>query len=314
MGFLLFLLPVALLAALVDSGSSDDTADDAPGEGGDVQKGGAGDNTLAGDGGDDLLAGFAGDDTLTGGGGDDLLVGDTGDDVLSGGDGVDVLLGGSGEDFLSGGAGTDLLIGGPGEDRLQGDAGDDLLIDFNGSAEMDGGAGNDTLIGLALGDDAALFADVTQLESDAFLSEVEAKFGAQPDTFDRMLLRNVVSPSNEPSLDTMAGGIGDDLLIGDAGDVMSGGAGADVFSALTSGAPVEPADPAFGQVVRVTDFQIGEDQVEVQYVGTEDVAIGVRAVQGGVMVSTNDVDVIFLAGLNAGQLNPADVLFKRIVI
>ena len=69
----------------------------------------------------------------------------------------------------------------------------------------------------------------------------------------------------------------------------------------------------FGQVVTVNDFRPGEDQVEVQYVGSGDVTIGVRAVQGGVMVSTNDVDVMFLAGLQTSQLNAADVLLNRIV-
>lgn len=308
MGFLLFLLPVALLAAVFDGGSSDDPVDD----GADVQKGGASDNALQGDGGDDLLAGFAGDDTLTGGGGSDLLVGDTGDDVLSGGDGADLLLGGSGEDFLSGGAGTDLLIGGPGEDRLQGDAGDDLLIDFNGSAEMDGGSGNDTLIGLALGDDAALFADVTQLDGDAFLSEVEAKFGAQPDTFDRMLLRNVVSPVNEPSFDTMVGGAGDDLLVGDRGDFITGGAGADVFSALMMPLPADVPDPAAGLVVQVQDFNPEEDQLEILTRAQGDVDIAVEERDQGVMVIVDGADVIYLPGLQAAQVNVADILVSRL--
>lgn len=311
MGFILFLLPIALLAGLVDGGSSSSGgADD---DDTDVQKGGAADDELDGGTGEDLLAGFGGDDTLTGGAGADLLVGDTGDDVISGGDGRDLLLGGTGEDLLNGGEGADLLIGGQGEDRLLGDGGDDLVVDLNGSAEMEGGAGNDTLIGLGIGNDPALFEAVTQLERGEFLPLVEQRFGAQPDPFDRMLLRNVLSPSDEPSFDTMAGGAGNDVLIGDRGDFMTGGDGADVFSVFGPPVPDDPTDPGFGQVVTVNDFRPGEDQVEVQYVGSGDVTIGVRAVQGGVMVSTNDVDVMFLAGLQTSQLNAADVLLNRIV-
>lgn len=312
MGFLLFLLPVALLAAIVESASSDDTPDDPPDEGGDVQKGGAANNDLEGDGGDDLLAGFGGDDTLTGAGGADLLVGDTGDDVLLGGDGVDLLLGGSGEDLLRGGEGTDLLIGGADEDRLQGEGGNDILIDVTGSAEMDGGTGNDTLIGLTLRGDTAGFEDLTQLDAAAFLSEVEAQFGPQPGPFDQMLLRNLLPSANAPSFDTMSGGAGDDILIGDAGDVMTGGAGADVFSAIIPAAPLDPADPAFGQVVRVADFNPAEDQLEVQVESQGDVDIAVEERDQGVMVTVDGDDVIFLPGLRADQVNVADILLSRL--
>ena len=312
MGFLLFLLPVALIAALVDSASSDDTQDGSPDDTGDVQKGGSGNDDLEGDGGDDLLAGFGGDDTLTGAGGSDLLVGDTGDDVLEGGDGADLLLGGSGEDLLRGGEGTDLLIGGADEDRLQGEGGNDLLIDVTGSAEMDGGTGNDTLVGLALRGDTARFEDVTQLEADAFLTEVEAQFGPQPAAFDRMLLRNVLPSSSQPSFDTMSGGAGDDVLIGDGGDVMTGGAGADVFSAVVPAAPLDPGDPAFGQVVRVADFNPAEDQLEVQVASQGDVDVAVAERDQGVMVTVDGSDVIFLPGLRAEQVNVADILVSRL--
>jgi Ca2+-binding RTX toxin-like protein len=312
MGFLLFLLPVALLAAIVESTSSDDTSDDSADEGGDVQKGGAANNDLEGDGGDDLLASFGGDDTLTGAGGADLLVGDTGDDVLLGGDGVDLLLGGSGEDLLRGGEGTDLLIGGAGEDRLEGEAGNDILIDVTGSAEMEGGAGNDTLIGLTLRGDTSRFEDVTQLDAAAFLTEVEAQFGPQPGPFDQMLLRNLLPSANAPSFDTMSGGAGNDVLIGDAGDVMSGGAGADVFSAILPAAPLDPADPAFGQVVRVADFNPAEDQLEVQVESQGDVEIAVAERDQGVMVTVDGENVIFLPGLRADQVDVADILLSRL--
>ncbi|WP_419184896.1 VCBS domain-containing protein [Stutzerimonas stutzeri] len=51
--------------------------------------GGAGNDTLTGDGGDNYLDGGAGNDTLLGGAGDDILVGGVGDDTLTGGAGRD---------------------------------------------------------------------------------------------------------------------------------------------------------------------------------------------------------------------------------
>jgi Ca2+-binding RTX toxin-like protein len=305
------LLPIALIGLL--SGDDDPSAavDTDDGDA-DVQKGGASDNNFEGDGGPDLLAGFAGDDTLTGAGGEDLLIGDTGDDVLSGGDGRDLLLGGRGEDLLSGGADTDLLIGGPGEDRLQGEDGDDLLADFAGSAEMDGGAGNDTLIGLAAGDNPALFDATTQLQRDEFIAAVEAEFGAQPDPFDRMLLRNVFEPSDEASFDTMVGGAGDDVLIGDRGDFMTGGAGADTFVAVTPENPDDTTDPAFGQVVRVQDFNPDEDRLELLTASQGDVEITLSEVDQGVMVTVDGTDTLYLPGLRADQVNVADIVVSRI--
>ena len=74
--------------------------------------GGAGADTLAGDGADNRLAGGGGNDTLSGGGGADALVGGAGNDSLLGGDGPDVLIGGAGVDRLFAGPGGGILIGG----------------------------------------------------------------------------------------------------------------------------------------------------------------------------------------------------------
>jgi Ca2+-binding RTX toxin-like protein len=63
-----------------------------------------------------------GNDLLDGGSGDDALYGQRGDDALSGGEG---------NDFLSGGAGNDKLDGGNGDDTL---VGDDATIDSAGAA------------------------------------------------------------------------------------------------------------------------------------------------------------------------------------
>ncbi|HYZ33446.1 MAG TPA: hypothetical protein VE684_14340 [Crenalkalicoccus sp.] len=90
--------------------------------------GGAGGDSLAGQGLDDLLYGAAGDDTLSGGAGQDTLDGGSGNDLLTGGDDADALRGGPGDDTLDGGNGADTLLGGGGADLLQGGAGADLFV------------------------------------------------------------------------------------------------------------------------------------------------------------------------------------------
>lgn len=90
--------------------------------------GGAGDDTLQGQGGDDALWGAAGNDGLRGGSGDDRLDGGPGHDTLHGGTGHDHLLGGQGNDRLYGEAGNDVLQGGAGDDHLNGGAGSDVYL------------------------------------------------------------------------------------------------------------------------------------------------------------------------------------------
>ena len=60
---------------------------------------------------DDILVGRNGRDTLGGGAGDDLLSGNANRDLLVGDSGNDILLGGRGEDYLLGGTGDDTLMG-----------------------------------------------------------------------------------------------------------------------------------------------------------------------------------------------------------
>jgi Ca2+-binding RTX toxin-like protein len=59
-----------------------------------------------------VLYGEAGDDTLAGGGGNNVLDGGSGNDVLTGNGGRNFLIGGQGQDTLNGGKNSDLLIGG----------------------------------------------------------------------------------------------------------------------------------------------------------------------------------------------------------
>jgi hypothetical protein len=128
-------------------------------------QGGAGNDTLVGDGGANLLAGDGGNDRLIGAGGDDTLVGGAGNDLLDGGGGLDLAVfdvpGGiyvdlglglatvEGDDTLigvegvQGGAGNDTLIGDGNANLLLGAGGDDLLVGGTGDDTLDGGAGTD---------------------------------------------------------------------------------------------------------------------------------------------------------------------------
>ena len=85
-------------------------------------KGGSGNNTLIGNGGDDYFSGGNGADKLYGNGGDDTLLGGNGKDILWGGDGDDYLSGGGGDDLLNGGAGRDIFVlsrKGNGQDTIE---------------------------------------------------------------------------------------------------------------------------------------------------------------------------------------------------
>jgi Ca2+-binding RTX toxin-like protein len=98
--------------------------------------GGAGNDTMIGDGGDDYIYGGDGSNFLRGGEGSDTMLGGINDDLMIGGTGDDTQMGNEGADNLNGGIGDDLMVGGDGDDRLYGDYGNDIY---------EGGAGNDTL-------------------------------------------------------------------------------------------------------------------------------------------------------------------------
>ena len=68
----------------------------------------------------DLMRGGAGDDTVVGKGGDDRLTGDNDQDMLKGKDGSDTLNAGNDDDKAKGGGGRDTVMGGPGDDILRG--------------------------------------------------------------------------------------------------------------------------------------------------------------------------------------------------
>lgn len=77
------------------------------------------------------------------------------------------------------------------------------------------------------------------------------------------ILVSVDSDSLNPSGDTfMDGGIGNDTLIGEADDTLTGGAGEDVFRVVVNQEDDTPRS-ATSEIIEITDFNRGEDILEV---------------------------------------------------
>ena len=226
-----------------------------------------GDNTLIGTSNDDYLSGIGGNDRLSGLGGEDLLDGGASDDTLDGGAdtdtalyalaqagvsislahtgaqdtgsaGVDTLLsienliGSDFDDRLAGDDGANVLRGLAGNDALLGDDGDDILIGGGGGDVLDGGGGFDfvsyeteagppapllNIIVINLANPGEAWGDAV---GDSFVS-IEGVIGSNFNDF--ILGRSHVG-------ETLIGGIGDDLLIGQGGaDTLIGGVGDDLL-------------------------------------------------------------------------------------
>ena len=202
--------------------------------------GGAGADTLIGDGfvntfdgglGDDLLQGMGGADALDGGAGRDTasyaeevgavavtLNGATKATVTIDGKASDSLrnienvTGGAGADLLTGDILANTLDGGGGADTLVGGAGDDLLIGRIGADILDGGAGSDT----------ASYAEKTATVSVTLNGANDAK--VQLAGIDEDIVRNI---------ENIIGGLGNDLLTGDGlANTLTGGGGSDVLSGM----------------------------------------------------------------------------------
>lgn len=155
-----------------------------------------------------VLDGGDGDDRLRGGDGGNTMIGGPGDDNLRGGKASDILIGGDGDDRLSGLGGSDILSGGRGNDKLVGGTGSvsDVLIGGDGKDRLSGGAGDDLLIGHIVsneGDNSALA---------TILAEWVASPTRLPDSLGALTVDDVQ--------DRLISGPGDDLLEGDAQDLL----------------------------------------------------------------------------------------------
>ncbi|KIN65406.1 Hemolysin-type calcium-binding repeat family protein [Sulfitobacter noctilucae] len=179
------------------------------------------DNHVEGGEGNDLIGGLEGADTLDGGAGEDRLFGGAGDDVAQGGTGDDKIFLGDGADRLIYADGSDA-----GDDFIRGGDHGDTLIDTRGSNQIHGDLGAD------------------------LISTVD---GLGPDG-------SIATPEKAGSADTIHAGFGNDTLIGDSGDLMTGGEGEDSFIVATA---LQNEDaPAV-----LADFDLRDDMLSVVFLG-----------------------------------------------
>ena len=146
----------AAVSVILDALANDGEAGEGDLAGVEGAIGGAGADSLTGDGvpnglvggpGGDTIDGLEGSDSLLGGLDNDTINGAGGADVLGGGAGNDAVSGGDGADFIEGFAGLDGLRGGPGSDQITGGLDADAILGEDGSDALSGGLGNDSLSG-----------------------------------------------------------------------------------------------------------------------------------------------------------------------
>ncbi|QFT58692.1 hypothetical protein FIU94_07625 [Sulfitobacter sp. THAF37] len=176
-----------------------------------------------------------------------------GDDYVVTGDGADTVRAGAGDDVVVGGGGNDLVSLGDGDDVYGSDVRTISLPDdvigfpdsgfgiFGTDAALEGG--DDTIMGGA-GMDAI---------SDSFGRNVV--FGNQGQDF--IVTVDEDGPGASP--DTVDGGFGNDTLVVDQGDVVTGNQGRDLVTVdLFAGVSDDYAE------ITITDFQPGIDTLELE--------------------------------------------------
>ncbi len=248
---LLLLLALPLLAAAIgfDVFGGGDGAEDGisvnASNGDDSVRGTNGDDLLVGNGGDDTLRGFGGDDTLRGNAGRDLIDGGAGDDFMRGGDSADVLLGLTGRDTIYGDNGDDFVMGEEDNDLLYLGAGNDVnwvSRQNDSDGYLFGQLGDDTIYGEAGNDDVFDYSGRNKIYG-----------GAGDDglsSFD-----NVLASADIRQSDAVYGGAGNDLVIGDYGDTLSGGTGEDTFRAF-----VQVPNNAY---MTIDDYNAADDALQI---------------------------------------------------
>ena len=225
-----------------------------------ILTGNAAANVLSGDAGNDTLRGMAGDDTLYGDAGNDVLETGLGNDTAYGGAGNDTILGGEitpgtftweslygedGDDLIQagskfaqlyGGAGNDELRGGSGYSQLYGGGGDDTLISGTGYSALDGGAGADLMIGSAFAntywvDNAGdVIVETPDGGIDTVNSSISYVLAADLEHLNLVGSEAISGVGNDgnntlngalnAAANLLAGGLGDDTYIVDAGDTI----------------------------------------------------------------------------------------------
>ncbi|MFY9290180.1 MAG: Ig-like domain repeat protein [Methylorubrum rhodinum] len=230
--------------------------------------GGAGNDTLLGDGLGNVLIGAGGSDILQGGLGRDRLDGGAGLDLayyddktagiavtLRGGAAASVLVGGIAEDTI---LNVEGVIGGSGADILTGDAFDNLFLGNLGADRINGGAGFDT---------------VYYSERNAAISVVLKGASAAS------VLVGGVAEDTLLNVENVVGGAGADTLTGDGlANAFLGGLGRD---RIDGGAGLDTAD--YGDKTAAVSVTLAGAKAATVFVGgvAEDTLLNVENVVGG---------------------------------
>lgn len=203
---------------------------------------------------------------------DDSVTGTTGSDVFRFGDGDDIGDGAEGNDLLFGEDGDDQISGGPGDDRIfLGDGADRNFVATNSNPDQV--AGDDLIRG---GDRSDLIID--------FLGSNTIYGDLGPDFLD------TVDAAGEPDTpDSLFGGFGADVLAGDGGDIMSGGAAEDVFFVILSGGGGDPAV--------ITDYEAGERLSVTVPLAFQDQTATLQPFEGGLNLMLGDQVILRLEGV-----------------
>ena len=190
--------------------------------------GGNGNDKLYGQAGHDELDGGANSDQLDGGVGNDELTGGGAGDILRGGDGADLMFGNDGIDLLDGGADNDTMVGGTGGDQLFGFDGDDFANGEAGADLVVGGLGSDQLFG---GDDNdQIVGGNYSLDADDSADTIDGGGGHDLILGDSGTTNPLNTSSPVGGNDTIQGGLGNDTVYAMAGnDFVGGGMGNDVL-------------------------------------------------------------------------------------
>jgi len=218
----------------IDGGAG---ADHTYGEGGnDVMYGGTVPDFMDGGEGDDILHGGDDTDVLIGAAGSDRLYGEANLDEMQGGAGDDYMDGGLEADLIYGGEGNDVILGGEGLDTDFGQAGDDQMFAGSGPDQNFGGYGDDILHGGPGGQNQTLNVDENLGEwgyNLASFSELTVPLNKIAD----LNFQNINMASSTPfgqlwvDIQGIEGSRFADQIIGDdVGNWLIGGGGNDVFA------------------------------------------------------------------------------------
>jgi D-alanyl-D-alanine carboxypeptidase len=215
--------------------------------------------------------GIAADDILQTTPAPTALHGSEGSDRLIGtGKRKNVLFGNDGNNFIQGGNRRDLLNGGADDDRLTGNRADDQLVGGSGDDRLTGDKGNDSLKGLSGND---------RLNGGEGNDQLDGGTG----------------------FDQVNGGKGNDVLIDDGGgDLLTGGQGSDQFGV---------GSPLATEATRITDFEVGTDQIKVLRLGATFADLTLENRKGETIVLDQDEAIAILSHVEASRLQQSSFVF-----